>query len=166
MKILGIDNGISGAMVMLEDNRVIGRLVMPTIPAPNGKGNEYDIATILMALDSWKPERAVIERAQAMRLGSEGQVQGVVSTFNIGKNYGIMLGILAAKGIAYEVVHPKTWQKMLFDGIAKDDTKAASAIVAQRLWPGVDWRATERCKKPHDGLTDAACIAEYGRRRF
>lgn len=45
-------------------------------------------------------------------------------------------------------------------------SKAASALVAQRLWPGVDWRASARCSKPHDGLTDAACIAEWGRRRF
>ena len=160
MKILGIDNGLDGGLVMLDDNLIIGRLVMPTIDAPNGKGREYNIPFILDALESWKPERAVIERAQAM------PGQGVTSMFSIGKGFGIMLGILAARAIPYEIVHPRTWQKMILADMSRTDTKAASVLVAQRLWPGVDWRATERCKKAHDGLTDAACIAEWGRRRF
>ena len=78
----------------------------------------------------------------------------------------MMQGILASLKLRYELVHPKTWQKLLFNGLAHDDTKDASGQMAQRLFPGVDWRATERCKKLHDGLTDAACLAVYGQRIY
>jgi hypothetical protein len=42
------------------------------------------------------------------------------------------------------------------------DTKKASAIIAKRLFPGETFLATERCKKVHDGLTDATLLALYG----
>ena len=64
------------------------------------------------------------------------------------------------------MAHPRTWQAVMLAGLDKTDTKRASAIAAIRYQPSVDWRATPRCKKPHDGLTDAFCIAEYGRRQL
>ena len=92
--------------------------------------------------------------------------QGVRSTFSIGFGFGIWQGLLTALQMPFELVSPQRWQREMFAGVNRDDTKAASALVAQRLRPDVDWRATPRCRKPHDGLTDAFCIAEYGRRRL
>lgn len=74
--------------------------------------------------------------------------------------------LLTALCVPFEIVSPRKWQSDMFVGINRNDTKAASALVAQRLRPDVDWRASPRCRKPHDGLTDAFCIAEYGRRRM
>jgi len=54
----------------------------------------------------------------------------------------------------------------MFEGMAKTDTKQMSYLVCSRLWSCYDWKATPRCKKPHDGLTDAAMLAEYGRRTY
>lgn len=42
------------------------------------------------------------------------------------------------------------------------DTKGAAATRAAQLFPGVDFRASARCRKPHDGMVDAALIAAYG----
>jgi crossover junction endodeoxyribonuclease RuvC len=160
MKILGVDPGLNGGLVLLDEVKITGRIVMPTLDAPNGKGREYDLFTLIQTFESWKPDRAILERAQPM------PGQGVTSMFSIGKGYGILMGIISALRIPINIVHPRTWQKLIFSNMAKQDTKAASAIVAQRLWPGVDWRATAKCKNPHDGLTDAVCIAEWGRRTF
>lgn len=42
----------------------------------------------------------------------------------------------------------------------------ASIKKAQELFPDVSLLASDRCKRPHDGLADALLIAEYGRRRL
>lgn len=184
MNILGIDNGLDGGLVLLSDIeldqvkraveaaaqsqmpgpvnqpmwRIQGRLVMPTLNAGTAGRREYDLATIVDCMNAWKPTHAFIERAHGM------PGQGISSTFSIGKGFGIMLGLLAAMKIPTQVVSAQTWQKVMFEGIARDDTKAASLLVAQRLFPGVDWRASAACRKAHHGLTDAALLAEYGRR--
>jgi hypothetical protein len=38
--------------------------------------------------------------------------------------------------------------------------------VCEKLFPGVDLRATERSRKPSDGLAEALLMAEYARRRM
>ncbi len=44
--------------------------------------------------------------------------------------------------------------------------KAASVEAACRLFPGVDWRASPKCTKPHDGKVESALIALYALRRM
>ena len=79
--------------------------------------------------------------------------------------FGILIGLVTALGLPFQIVPPQKWQKSLFVGLPlKQDTKEKSAIIAMRLFPGVDFRKSSRARKPADGLTDAACIAEYGRR--
>ena len=155
MKIVGIDNGFNGGLVCIEDGRVIGKLTMPVIDLDTGK-HAYDIPFIIQSFESWKPDLAILEKAQPY------PKQGGVSNYSIGLGYGIMQGVLSTLKIPFEVVHPKTWQKSIFNGLPHEDTKAASALFCLRRWPTVDWRKTERCKKVHDGLTDAACLSEYG----
>ena len=71
-------------------------------------------------------------------------------------------GLLESIGISYEIVKPQTCMKEL--GIDSKDKKG-SIPFCQRKWPDVDWKATERCTKVHDGLTDGACLALYCYRR-
>lgn len=164
MIIAGIDNGLSGAMIVLDETgRVIDRHVTPTVEAKTGKGKrEYDIPSIvfnLKVIAAYQGEKMVyLERAQGMPR------QGLSSTFKIGFGYGVWQGILTALGIPYEIVDPRRWQGEMFKDVNSKDTKQASAMVARRLAPDIDWRENDRCRKPHDGLTDAYCIAEYGRR--
>ncbi len=162
MKYLGIDNGLDGGLVLLDSDGAIQEcLVMPTIDNPNGKGRLVDAVTLSGWFRDWSEFtniHVVLEKAQAM------PGQGVVSMFSIGLSYGVMQGVVAALQLPVTLVHPKTWQKVMFADMAKQDTKAASVMVAQRLWPGQCWLATPKCKKPHDGLTDASLIAEWGRR--
>lgn len=154
MNILGIDGGLDGGMFLIAEP--CAKFVMPTIDGKSGR--EYDIPEIVKFIDLCFPNHVFLEKAQAM------PGQGVTSMFSIGNGYGIMRGILAAKKIPHTLVHPKTWQKVMFKDVSKEDTKAASVRVAKQLFPQIDWKATDRCRKAHDGLTDAALIAEYGRR--
>jgi hypothetical protein len=160
MRILGIDPGLSGGLVLLDSGKPVVRQIMPVIEIKKAKGTkrEYDISTIAMMIRQMQPEQAVIELQHAM------PGQGGVSMFSIGLGYGILRGLVAGLTIPYSIVHAKTWGKVMFADCAKQDTKAMSAVICGRLWPDIDWRASERCKKAHEGMTDAALIAEFGRR--
>jgi len=162
MVVIGIDNGLDGGLVALSSKGVVWMEVTPTI----GKGKRsFDLSGMRRSLVVLKSDArgdliVGLERAQAM------PGQGVSSTFSTGFGHGLWQGLLVGIGIPFELVSPQKWQRTMFEGINRTDTKAASALVAQRLRPDVDWRASPRCRKSHDGLTDAFCIAEFLRRRL
>lgn len=159
MIFIGIDPGLSGGIAFIND---LGSLVFPT-PVIGGK--EYDIGEMKKILvnygmlDIRAPLFAMIENQISM------PGQGLTSTLQTGKGFGIWLGLLAGLGIPYQVVAAVQWQRKLFTGVKGNlDTKQKSEVIAKRLFPGVDFRKSERSRVAHDGLTDAILIAEYGRR--
>ena len=89
--------------------------------------------------------------------------QGVNSMFTFGKAAGFIEGVLAALGIGVQLVPPGMWKKE-FSLIGKD--KVASVAVCKRLFPGVDLRPTEKCRKDSDGMAEALLMAEYAKRKF
>lgn len=88
--------------------------------------------------------------------------QGVSSTFNFGMNFGFIQGVLKAYGIPYELVTPQKWKKEF----SCTSDKNTSIEVCKRLFPRANLKASERCRKDHDGMAEALLIAEYGRRHF
>lgn len=88
--------------------------------------------------------------------------QGVVSMFSFGQSVGYIKGVLEAFGIPYQEITPQKWKKEF----GLNSEKAASAEVCRKLFPDVDLLATPKCKKPHDGMTEALLMAEYARRKL
>ena len=88
--------------------------------------------------------------------------QGVSSTFNFGMNFGFIQGVLKAYEIPYELVTPQKWKKEF----SCTSDKNTSIEVCKRLFPNVNLKATDRCRKDHDGISEALLIAEYGRRHY
>lgn len=157
MKYIGIDNGLSGGIAVIEDRKILEILPMPVVAGTKGK-NELDILVIQNLL--WKYRGVlIIEKAQAM------PKQGSVSMFNYGKNYGIIIGLAVSVGMPTHYIPPKTWQKEMFVGVDKTDTKAASVQVAKQFYPTHAFLASVRSKVPHNGMTDAVLIATYGFRK-
>ncbi len=152
---IGVDPGLKGGLfAMINDN--LHRSVMPTTMVKNKqKLDERKIAKwfedFAFSLDSII---VTIELVHAM------PKQGGVSMFTFGMGYGIIQGICLGLEFPYQLVRPQEWQKEMLKG----QPKGSEYLVASRLWPEIDWRATERSKKPHDGMVDAALICEYGRR--
>ena len=54
------------------------------------------------------------------------------------------------------------WKKTVLAGTAKD--KDAAIEYCRRAFPQVSLLPGPRCRKPHDGMADALCLLEYGRR--
>ena len=88
--------------------------------------------------------------------------QGVSSTFNFGMNFGFIQGVLKAYGIPYELVTPQKWKKEF----SCTSDKNTSIEVCKRLFPNVNLKATDRCKKDHDGMAEALLLACYAKRHM
>ncbi len=150
---IGVDPGLTGGLVALTANDIIMK-IMPTVKV--GKRNQIDEKAVADWLCPFVDHltRIYIELVHAM------PKQGVVSMFTFGTGWGLVRGICTGLGLSYELVRPQEWKKAVLIG----QPKGSEYLVASRLWPNVEWLASKRCKKPHDGLVHAALIAEYGRR--
>lgn len=151
-KYLGIDPGqTSGGFAQIHD----GSVWASPFPLAGGFLDANKLASW------WSHAKhdtiAIIEKAQAM------PKQGVTSTFSYGVGYGKILGVLATLGIRTEFVRPTSWKKLVLADTTKD--KAAAIYWCRCNFPLVSLIA-EGCRVPHDGMADALCIAEYGRRTF
>lgn len=152
---IGLDPGVNGGIVVMNsDHQIIDKIVMPVM---GGTKKDYDVQTLVKFLTTYnKNSFAILERAQPQF--RDGRKQA----FKTGFGFGVLEGVLTALKIPFQIVAPKSWQKKVFEGLNTDDTKVASILFCQRKWPDEDWRASQRCKKAHDGMTDAACMAYYG----
>ena len=144
---IGIDPGKSGAMAILHSNGEV-----EVIPFDAMK---YSVA---LAHVTHKTEGVTccVEKVGAM------PGQGVVSMFNFGHNLGVIEGLLRGYSIPYQLVPPQTWKKEF--SLSSD--KAKSIEVCQKLFPDVSLLATERSRKPNDGMAEALLMAEYARRKL
>lgn len=144
MTYIGIDPGKSGALAVIKDG---GVFVGP-----------FDERTYIDVMRQCDPERTVacLEHVHSM------PGQGVASVFKFGDNFGWIKGVLSALNIPFELVHPQKWKKEF----SATSDKNTSIEVCRRLFPDVDLKRTERCKKDHDGCAEALLLAEYARRHF
>lgn len=146
MVYIGIDPGKNGGYAVLHEHEGISYGVM---------GEEFVRAMRLVSSDNQEVV-ACVEKVGAM------PGQGVVSMFNFGKNAGFIEGVLHAFAIPYQLVTPQKWKREF--GLTGNKEK--SIEVCKRLFPNVDLRRTERCKKEHDGMAEALLMAEYARRKW
>lgn len=144
---IGIDPGKSGAMAIIH---ALGNVEVIPFDAV-----EYSLALARVHGGAY-PVTCCVEKVGAM------PGQGVVSMFNFGHNLGVIEGLLRGYGIPYQLVPPQTWKKEF--SLSSD--KAKSIEVCQKLFPNVRLLATERSRKPNDGMAEALLMAEYARRKL
>lgn len=148
--IIAIDPGMGGAIAILHRGKVGAR------PLPIA-GKTLDLAELTTIIRQASPALAIMEKVHAM------PGQGVTSMFTFGTGYGAIQGIVAALGIRLELVPPQTWKRVVLLGT--DKSKDAAIAYCRRAFPDVPL-VLPRCRKPHDGIADALCLLEYGRRIF
>ena len=153
----GIDPGVTGAVVTLED----GELEFFDTPSyRDGKRTKIDpvrCAEIIRKIDSERgnnPLVVAIEHVHPM------PKNGSIGCFGLGYSFGLWIGILVGLDIPFSTVSPQKWKNLLMAGQPKE--KDASRAVARRLWPDQTEEALSR-KKDHN-RAEAALIAEYARR--
>ena len=161
MRIVGIDLGLNGAIAFIDEDGGYRTFDMPCYMVRRGKKTQrkIDKRGLLEILKSIKIDKIVcfIEKQRPF------PKQGIVSTFHLGEQQGLIEGILLALNIPYETIYPQEWQKE-FSIIKSKNTKFASYEKASSLFPNAKLK-TER-GRILDGRCDALLIAEYGRRKM
>ncbi len=147
MRVIGIDPGASGALVMLENGVPIEWMEMPAVKV--GSTTRVNPSAVAEFLSSVDVTHVYVEAVHSM------PKQGVASSFNFGHNVGTIMGVLGALYIPHTLVTPQAWKKAA--GLIGTDKDAARARAIQ-LWP--TWRELDK-KAKGQALADAALIAKY-----
>ncbi len=156
MKILGIDPGLKGGIVILDTEALTATVFrMPVNEVKKGKKkkNVYDIVRVFASI----PEgiyKSFMEQVGAM------PGQGVSSTWRFAEGVGILKSAVYARtGELATPVTPQKWKKHF----ELTDDKNLSRDRAMELFPlaAPQWK-TKRARILDEGTTEAALIAAYG----
>lgn len=167
---LGIDVGSKGFITVNSQNGMYFYSIEDN--------DYYQLANILRDIKELYPNIVcAIEEVHAI-FGSSAK-----STFSFGEINGLLKGLLIANKIPYHLVPPKKWQSEMWDNkdmvvtykpitikgkqVMKKDvnTKQTSYNACKRIFPDIDLRKTQRCKKFDDNKVDSILISEYARRK-
>ena len=153
MKIIGIDPGLSGAIAVLENNKVINIFDIPVMS--EGKKNKKQLNSALLVnllkenINKDEEVAVVIEQVNAM------PGQGVTSLFNFGQTFGALKGICAALELPIFFVRPSKWKKH-FELI--NSSKDASRTKVIEMYPKL---SNQLAKKKDVNKSDAILIAKF-----
>ena len=149
---IGIDPGLSGAIVVFQDDLPTEWYRMPTMKT--GSANRVNAAAlaaiIRRSIFDDEETRAYVELVSSM------PGQGVASMFSFGHSAGVIQGVLGAYRMPVKMVTPQSWKKRA--GLIGKD-KEASRTLAIQMWP--EWRDLDK-KGVGQAFADAAFIALFG----
>ena len=155
MKIIGIDPGLSGAIAILENNRVLNIFEIPVMSEGKKNKRQLNSAQLVKLLRdniSKNEEVAVVvEQVNAM------PGQGVTSMFNFGQTFGAIKGICASLGLPIFFVRPSKWKKHFELINSSKDSSRTKAIV---MYPSL---SNDLAKKKDVNKSDAILIARFFR---
>ena len=153
MIIFGIDPGVSGAISVLENKKVLEVFEMPTMI--DGKKNKKQVNGSQVTnifkerLSSEKDVIVVVEHVNAM------PGQGVTSMFNFGQSFGVIKGICSALNLPIYFVRPAKWKK--YFNLIKTNKDASRTKVIQ-VYPEI---SSKLSRKKDSNKADAILIARY-----
>ena len=153
MIIIGIDPGISGAISIVENKKILEVYDTPTMI--DGKKNKRQINSaqvtniIKERLNSGKKVVVVVEHVNAM------PGQGVTSMFNFGQSFGVIKGICAALNLPIHFVRPVKWKKHF--NLIKTNKDASRTKVIE-VYPEI---SSKLHRKKDSNRADAILIALY-----
>ena len=156
MIIIGIDPGLSGAIAILKEKKVLEVHEMPTMSEGKKNKRQINSAHLVGIINKYKlPEKnaeeilVVVEQVNAM------PGQGVTSMFNFGQTFGAIKGICAALNLPIFLVRPSKWKKH-YDLI--NSSKDASRTKVIEMYPIL---SDILSKKKDVNKSDAILIARF-----
>ena len=153
MIIFGIDPGISGAICVLKEGKILEVYEMPTMI--DGKKNKRQVNgaevtnIFLKDLNNKYKAKVVVEHVTAM------PGQGVTSMFNFGQSFGVLKGICAALKLPIYFVRPVKWKKHF--NLIKTNKEASRTKVIE-IFPYISSKIS---RKKDSNKADSILIAKY-----
>ena len=151
--IFGIDPGVSGAISILQNKKVIEVYDMPTMI--DGKKNKKQVNgsqvsnIIRERLNENNEIIVVVEHVNAM------PGQGVTSMFNFGQSFGVIKGVCSALSVPIYFVRPTKWKK--YFNLIKTNKDASRTKVIE-VYPEISGKLS---RKKDSNKADAILIARY-----
>ena len=153
MIVVGIDPGLSGAIAILENNKVLNIFDMPVMAEGKKNKRQLNSAQLVSIIkDITKPDAeiaVVVEQVNAM------PGQGVTSMFNFGQTFGAIKGVCAALELPIFFVRPSKWKKH-FELI--NSSKDSSRTKVIEMYPSL---SSKKKKKKDVNKSDAILIARF-----
>ena len=111
MKIIGIDPGLSGAIAILKDSKVLNLFDMPVMSEGKKNKRQLNSAQLVNIIkentDKNDEIAVVVEQVNAM------PGQGVTSMFNFGQTFGAIKGVCAALNLSIFLLDPQNGKNIL-----------------------------------------------------
>jgi hypothetical protein len=152
--IIGIDNGLSGGLCVLNRAtlEIIALAAMPC--KPYGFKNEIDVDAVLKWVQQFPEPTVAIEEPLHF-------APTLASMRSMALSFGKIVGACTVLQVPCIRVQVKDWQDAIL-GVRKIKglTKSIALAKATQRWPKQRW-CVGRSKTPHDGIIDAALIAVY-----
>ena len=153
MKVIGIDPGLSGAIAIIENKRVLGIFDMPVMAEGKKNKRQLNSAQLVNIIrentNNNEEITVVVEQVNAM------PGQGVTSMFNFGQTFGAIKGVCAALELPIYFVRPTKWKKH-FELI--NSSKDSSRTKVIEMYPSL---SSQLSKKKDVNKSDAILIARY-----
>ena len=153
MIVVGIDPGLSGAIAILENNKVLNVFDMPVMAEGKKNKRQLNSAQLVKLLreniTNNEEVAVVVEQVNAM------PGQGVTSMFNFGQTFGALKGICAALELPIFFVRPSKWKKH-FELI--NSSKDSSRTKVIEMYPSL---SNQLSKKKDVNKSDAILIARF-----
>ena len=153
MKIIGIDPGLSGAIAILEDNKVLNIFDMPVMA--EGKKNKRQLNSAQLVNIIRDNTASIDEVAVVVEQVNAMPGQGVTSMFNFGQTFGAIKGVCAALNLPIFFVRPSKWKKH-FELI--NSSKDSSRTKTIEMYPSL---SNQLSKKKDVNKSDAILIARF-----
>jgi hypothetical protein len=152
MDVLGIDVGLTGALVLTRGDAIRAWWDMPTLKSGKTKKLVLDVVELARIMHSLRAVDVVVLEEQGAAPG-----QGLGSTFKLGWQAGVIEGLARGNGMFVQLVRPQVWKAAMRLG----SDKAMSRRAAQALFPVTGAKLFDRVKD--HGRAEAALIAAYWR---
>ncbi len=154
MKVVGIDPGLSGAIAIIENKKVLGLFEMPVMAEGKKNKRQLNSAQLVNIIKeniqiNNEDIAVVVEQVNAM------PGQGVTSMFNFGQTFGAIKGVCAALQLPIYFVRPSKWKKH-FELI--NSSKDSSRTKVIEMYP---YLSSQLSKKKDVNKSDAILIALY-----
>jgi hypothetical protein len=151
---VGIDNGLAGGLVAVDSGNLV---IQRPLPVRDGDLNATEFIHRIQSLGYPDQVRICIEEPGKFAPG----VYALCSTWKI---FGQMAGALQSHEYTYKTVAPRSWQSKILGKIPKGQTKQFALDCYLRIFDRHPPTKSDKSKKPHDGIVDAALIAIYAER--
>lgn len=170
-RIVGIDPGVSGGLAYINlETKEIEAIRMPTRLI---KGYEIEKGVLRPTQRTTINTSVILEFLQRtspdvvfMELVNYKHTDGKLAIMSSGINKGGVMAAIEMLSIPVITVYSQTWQKLVFGRAArgeKDELKQEAINYTKLHYPTVDLQPG-LCRTDQDGISDAVCIAEFGRK--